>query len=215
MYFLKIQDIRLDIHRGNSVAKIFLDDEGEEVRIRTAVEKAISLSTSFVLLGGSEPLNQNIRTLAGLCYLLKRKFFKRVIIETEGTRFNQILLANVKHFVVKPNKETFVPSRFQRYVDYGSWKSLHICSTPNLAPIVNKRTLKTYTKYLELDFNVKDSEDMSFYGDILNHYDLRSQEIKCYMWHRANKDYTRHQFTEDWMKYKHLFESYKYFFMME
>ncbi|MEK6860389.1 MAG: hypothetical protein AABY07_00320 [Nanoarchaeota archaeon] len=216
MQYLQIYDIVLTTFRGNEAVKILFSGEenrkGELVSPRDIVAKVVSYNVPFVIFSGGEPTKQNLHFIIGICYLLRRKYHKKIIFETDASRFNQLLFINVKHFLLYPKKENFNEIKFKRYIDNATTKTLELRRTPDLS-CVGKATSYNFMKFVEVIFNIKDKQDLVFAVNTFNNFEIKSQKLKVFIKPIYSPSFSEEDFTVVWKEIKNQILPYNYLYM--
>ncbi len=209
MQHLQVYDISLNLHHGILVTQVLFSGEGEHrkgifMTPREIIDKINSFPVDYVLFAGGEPLNQNQRLINGMCYLLKKKNGKKIFLKTNAVRFNHLLFMNIKHFVLCPKKENFNQDKFNRYIKNASYKGWQMNEREYIDN--NKQNQRYYAKFVELEFEIRDIEDLKFFQKVfIGNTDITTQLLKVFLVFKTKDTKTLLYFNEIKLDYNYLF----------
>jgi hypothetical protein len=206
MSSLAVVAIEPGVYRGNPSANLYLSGEGYRsgtwMTNREVVENLISYGVPYIHITGADPFEQSVLSVLGLCYILKKWYRKKVIVETSGNRFNALLFLNVKHFCLHPRAGRFRGEMFERYIKYSSYKTLELGKTLDLTPS-SKTTRYNYTKFVEVVFDIRQEGDMDFAHHVYADYKVKEALVKTYI--KRDPAYPMALFGKDWKEYQEKF----------
>lgn len=217
MKYFTIHDISLTLHRGEPITQIFFADskhKGVWMTPKEVLDKVESLGCKHVILRGEEPLNQHMKNLIGLCWMLKMRHKCRVIMESSAERFNQLLFINVHSFVIHPHKEKTSPIKLERYIENATAKRQY---NPHLfkdLTYTHKQNKWAGIRYVEMVFDIRSPGDCQYALDTVLNYHIRQQRIKVMIRPQPSAEFTMEQITKEWLEVKNKFD-YEFLYLME
>ena len=181
--------------------------EGQEMRPKEILDVILPHKTLYIVVCGGEPFDQSIRVLSAFLFYSRKWFRKRMIVETDGSRFNQILFLNTSQFIVQPCKETFNRVKLDRWIIHSNHKIYTKTRSPDFE---QSRYCNTYAtkKFVELRFSIHEPEDLNFAHQVFMKYDLCG--TKFFIKNCMNEE----DFAKIWQDKSKDFFSYKYFYFI-
>jgi replicative superfamily II helicase len=196
---IKVFAIEKEMFRDDAVSRIYFapryeKDPGYIVVAKDFAKEILEHWTRTVVFSGGEVLNQNMNELVKMATLLRFRYKKKVVVETEATRFPQLLFLNCNKFILHPKREKFKQDRFERYL---SLYNIHLDSPriyKNGYAFINKQ--HDLCKNLEIIYDITSKADLDFYMQLENKYDFDSRRIPRFLKYITHREFTEKDLAE-------------------